>query len=464
MNATQFGPCCPQIERNLDRQDEECLYLNVFTPLSATQNDRLPVLFWIHGAGILDGCSSHSIPHLYNGTNMIAERQQAVIVTINYRLGVFGTLFLEELARENPGQWPTAGNYHLLDVQSALRWTKNNIAKFGGDASRVLLFGESTGGSIAVDLGASRGSTGLYHHVISQSGFAMVADTYVNRTAGDASGRRVLQLAGCQTVDCLRKSNVSNLLRAFNEEPTAGNVVIDGYFIADYPSIAIEKGTYLSNVGLTIGHNLPDMFPACATEPPMNSQAAVKYVQDNLGIANLSSERFNEILMNYRVSTCSSSGSCCQSATDLLLDFTLLCNARRLLNGLYTKNNRNLFWYRLECNPQCPTDRSPGVCRHTAEIAFVFGTASNYGSSADAKNCTWDQASRTFSRNIIEDWSRMAATGQPTLSWKPYSPSNSNYYHITPYERFSTRSWTGNCQLADEIERKTVALQFRNTA
>ena len=462
MNATEFGPCCPQVDDFVKLQDEECLYLNIFAPLNAKSTDRLPVLFWIHGAGGDTGCSSQSIPRLYNGTNMIAQGQKAIVVTINYRLGVLGTLFLEELAQENSKEWPTSGNYNLLDAQSALRWTQKNIGKFGGDPSRVLLFGESSGANMAIDLGACRGSAGLYHHVISQSSYGMISSLYLNRTESDATGRRLSKLAGCNTVECLRKSNVSNLIRAFNEEPTAGSTVVDNFFMPYYPSIAIEKGTYVNNVGLTIGHNLPDMFPTCATEPPMDSQAATKYVQDNIAMTSILNEKFDSVLTRYQVKSCASSQSCCQAATDLLLDFTFLCNARRLLNGLYARNNRNLYWYRLDCNPTCPTDRSPGVCRHTAEIAFVFGTMSNFASKAEA-NCSWTPESRTFSTNVIDHWMRIAATGKPPSSWNPFSPNNPNYYHITPYESFSSQSWAGDCRLADEIEQREVDLLFRNS-
>ena len=213
-----------------EQVDEQCLYLNIFRPSNATQNSRLPVLFWIHGGGGIFGCSSQSIPRLYNGTNMIAQGQQAIVVTINYRLGVLGGLYLDELARENPKDWPTAGNYFLLDLQSALRWVQKNIHRFGGDPSRVLLFGESAGGNLGIDLGGARGSAGLYHHVISQSGVPMLWNTYHNRTGANAVGRNIMQRAGCLTIDCLRKTNVSDLLTVYSDAEVSPDVVIDGYF------------------------------------------------------------------------------------------------------------------------------------------------------------------------------------------------------------------------------------------
>ena len=159
---------------------------------------------------------------------------------------------------------------------------------------------------------------------------------------------------------------------------------------------------------------------------------------------------------------CSSNGGCCQLASDLLLDFAMLCNARRLLNDLHARGNHNLYWYRFSCNPTCPTERMPGVCRHSADIAYVFGTVSNYASRT-TPNCTWNQESRTFSRNVIDHWINMAATGRPLASWKPYSPNDPNYFDIAPDRAFATRSWLGDCKLPDEINAKGVQLNFGGT-
>ena len=462
MKAIEFGPCCPQLGSGpTAHHDEQCLYLNIFTPLNATKNDRFPIMFWIHGGGNLFGCSSQSIPHLYNGTNIIAQGQQVIIVTMNYRLGVLGGLFLEELARENPQQWPTSGNYNLLDVQSALRWIQANIQKFGGDTSRVLIFGESAGGNLAVDLGACQGSDGLYHHIISQSSVALLWNTYVNRTEANEIGHRILKQVGCQAIECLRNISVSTLLEVYNEEPRVINTVIDRYFIPYYPSLAIEKGTYVKNVGVTIGHNLPDVFPICAIIPQMDSKLAINYTKNNLLDAGVPVERFDDVLNFYRVASCSSNGGCCQLVSDLLLDLSMLCNARRLLNDLYAKNNRNLYWYRFDCNPTCPYERMSGICRHTSEIAYVFGTVSNYASKTQP-NCTWDEESRKFSAEVIKHWVHMAATGRPLASWESYTKESPNYYHITPYEPFSTRLWMGDCQLTDKINQEQVELRFES--
>ncbi|CAF4424021.1 unnamed protein product, partial [Rotaria magnacalcarata] len=110
IEATSFGPCCPQIEANIyiTAQDEECLYLNIFTPLNRHKNSLLPVLVWIHGGGFETGCSSQSIPLIRDIFDM----------------------YLAELVEENI-EWPTAGNYNYLDMLSALRWINMNIRDYG---------------------------------------------------------------------------------------------------------------------------------------------------------------------------------------------------------------------------------------------------------------------------------------------------------------------------------------------
>ena len=148
--ATSFGPCCPQPSSDayIPKQDEQCLYLNIYKPIVPSNSFFLPVLVWIYGGGHKTRCSSQNIPLLYNGTNMIAASpvdQPVIVVTFYYRLGVLANMYLKELVDEDP-QWPTAGNYMYLDMLSALRWIKKNICDYGGDPNNVTLFGQSAGG------------------------------------------------------------------------------------------------------------------------------------------------------------------------------------------------------------------------------------------------------------------------------------------------------------------------------
>jgi para-nitrobenzyl esterase len=172
--ATAFGPSAPQpppmpgsfITQGELRTDEDCLFLNVYTPKA--DGNRRPVMVWIHGGAYTIGSGD-----MYDGTSL-ARRGDVVVVTLNYRLGVLGWLALDHL---DPGL-AGSGNNGIRDQIEALRWVRDNIGAFGGDAGNVTVFGESAGvGSIAALLGAPE-ADGLYHRAIIQSGPVAVAPPY----------------------------------------------------------------------------------------------------------------------------------------------------------------------------------------------------------------------------------------------------------------------------------------------
>ena len=150
--ATAFGPICPQIPGALEiilgadttNISEDCLHLNVFTPAAPSSQPQLPVLVWIHGGAYNNG--SNSVP-LYHGSSLASRG--VVVVAINYRLGSFGFLGVD--------------NFGILDMISALRWVQRNIASFNGDANNVTIIGESAGGSAVVSLMSSPEAKGLFH-------------------------------------------------------------------------------------------------------------------------------------------------------------------------------------------------------------------------------------------------------------------------------------------------------------
>ena len=141
------------------KQSEDCLQLNVHAPSHA---EKLPVMVWIHGGDHTDGSGTE--PH-YN-SDVLPERG-CVLVTINYRLGMFGFLAHPELAEESPDR--VSGNYGLLDQVAALEWVRDNIAGFGGDPDCVTIFGESAGGEAVLNLMTTPRARGLFHRAIAQS-------------------------------------------------------------------------------------------------------------------------------------------------------------------------------------------------------------------------------------------------------------------------------------------------------
>jgi para-nitrobenzyl esterase len=163
-NANVFAPACIQPWSGDSAPiSEDCLYLNVWTAAAAPK-ERRPVMVWIHGGGFKGGMSWEP---LSNGSKLAAEG--VVLVTIAYRLGAIGFLAHPELTREN-GR--SSGNYGLLDVVAALQWVQSNIARFGGDPTRVTIFGGSAGGIAVSLLAGAPAAKGLYARAIAQGGVA----------------------------------------------------------------------------------------------------------------------------------------------------------------------------------------------------------------------------------------------------------------------------------------------------
>ncbi|MBA2280505.1 MAG: carboxylesterase family protein, partial [Acidimicrobiia bacterium] len=174
-DALEPGAMAPQVAGGLEAmlgsakmaQGEDCLFLNVTTP--AADDAGRPVLVWIHGGGFVGGAGS--IPW-YSGVRY-AQRDDVVVVSINYRLGALGFTHLPGLGEGFAG----SGNAGILDQVAALRWTRDNIAAFGGDPGNVTVFGESAGGMSIGTLLATPEASGLFHRAIAQSGACQAVST-----------------------------------------------------------------------------------------------------------------------------------------------------------------------------------------------------------------------------------------------------------------------------------------------
>ncbi|MFD6136227.1 carboxylesterase/lipase family protein [Isoptericola sp. NPDC060257] len=234
--ATDYSPVCPQAPPSPNGQSEDCLYLNVTVPAGTTSDAKLPVIVWIHGGGFEIGEGAD-----YEAADLAA--QGAVVVTINYRLGLLGFLSHPALA-DRPGG--PSGNYGLMDQQAALRWVQRNIAAFGGDAGKVTVAGQSAGGlSVAMHL-ASPGAKGLFQRAVIQSGaFAPVQKPLKQaEKEGVASATAV----GCpdvgaeQVADCLRHVPAETLVANQPLSITPG--VVDGKVLPRSVGTAIATGHF----------------------------------------------------------------------------------------------------------------------------------------------------------------------------------------------------------------------------
>ncbi|HEY5349853.1 MAG TPA: carboxylesterase family protein, partial [Candidatus Lustribacter sp.] len=198
-DATAFGPECAQPAPPGTRTSEDCLTLNVWTPAATGAN--LPVMVWIYGGGFAVGGSKYPV---YDGTSL--ARHGVVVVTLNYRLNVFGFLAHPALTAESPEH--TSGNYGLLDQVAALRWVQANAAAFGGNPHNVTIFGESAGAASVSALMTMPRANGLYVRAI--MGSAPVFRPEIGLPAAESAG---LKLAAGANLAALRAMSAADLMK-----------------------------------------------------------------------------------------------------------------------------------------------------------------------------------------------------------------------------------------------------------
>ena len=259
-DATAFGPACPQANHPTLPQDEACLLANVWAHVAGP---RRPVLVWIHGGGYIEGSAREA---QYDAA-ALARSADAVVVSIDYRLGVLGFLALPQLAAPDGG----IGNFGIRDQIAALAWVQRNIAAFGGDPTRVMIVGESAGGAAVCTLAGAPGAQGLFAAAAIESGpcrlaLALTTPTGTFPAAEGYGAVAVAAPLGCTSGDiatCLRGKPVADILAlnlpfywdlgfpGFPLLPVVDGVVLDRRPLA---ALAAGRGT----VPLIVGSNRDD--------------------------------------------------------------------------------------------------------------------------------------------------------------------------------------------------------------
>ena len=252
--ATRFGPQCMQarvfadmVFRN-EGTSEDCLYLTVWTPKPAA-GERLPVLVYVYGGGFTAGDGSEP---RYDGENL--ARRGLVVVTMSYRLGIFGFFSHPELSAESPEH--ASGNYGLMDQVAALRWVKTNIAVFGGDPDRVTIAGESAGSFSVCALMASPMAKGLFAGAIGESGALFGATLRTAPlSATEQSGVTFAKAIGAPSLAQLRTLSAHELLAASGRAGLPRfNPNVDGSFLSEAPAAIYAAGKQ-AHVPLLAGWN-----------------------------------------------------------------------------------------------------------------------------------------------------------------------------------------------------------------
>jgi para-nitrobenzyl esterase len=254
-DATRFGAACPQFpfpegspyHHELPAVSEDCLFLNVWTP-SLDPARALPVMVWIHGGGFTRGAGS--VPS-YDGSVLAAEG--VVLVSINYRLNIFGYLAHPALSREQGG---ASGNYGLQDQVAALRWVRDNVADFGGDPGNVTIFGESAGATAVNQLLFVPSAAGLFHRAIGQSGGYLSPQPTLD--AAHATGEAVAARLGTSDPAVMRGLPTGQVMAAFQAAEASGDErirpAVDGRVIPAAPLGLLKSGRF-NRVPSLVGYN-----------------------------------------------------------------------------------------------------------------------------------------------------------------------------------------------------------------
>jgi para-nitrobenzyl esterase len=243
--ATAFAPHCPQTasEFGVASMSENCLYLNVYAPATDHEKGNLPVMVWFHGGVFVWGESND-----WNPAQLVHDG--VIVVTINYRLGALGFLAHPSLA----GRGGSSGNYGLMDQEAALRWVRDNITKFGGNAHKVTIFGESAGGLSVLSQLASPAAHGLFSDAIVESGAYTL--TPESRDAAEVDGQAFAKRAGCadQRAACLRSLPVATILKY---QDSGYRPDIDGLVLTRSLASAFATGRF-NHVPVIDGTNLDE--------------------------------------------------------------------------------------------------------------------------------------------------------------------------------------------------------------
>jgi para-nitrobenzyl esterase len=412
--AASFGDKCPQMEVDDAGNvtgvsgDEDCLTLNVWSPEGA---DGAPVLFFIHGGGNVQGSSlEQSVDgmYVYDGA-VLAAQEGAVVVTINYRLGHLGWLVHDDLAAEGGG---VSGNYGLRDQVFALEWVKRNIAAFGGNADRLLIFGESAGAVNVCNLVVTPLAAGLFSAAIMESGscHAITAENLATLTDD------ILVETGCaaqaEPIACLRAVDATELLMA---EPAIADLLgvgqvspgpsVDGSVLPQHPRAILASGAH-NHVPLIVGVNSEETGRAVGAVPTEQAfdTSLLGFAGGNQALANLAKAQYP--VAEYQ-------GSYRKALVALTSDAKFVCTARASVRAADAGQDEPVYRYYFTH----ALDNSPQLAAlgawHGLELPFVFGHVNVGG-------YTPSQAELALSLAIGGYWARFAdgdPNGMGAVSW-----------------------------------------------
>ena len=456
-DAGRVGPICVQGGGRDVEQSEDCLFLNVWAP--AETREPLPVLYWIHGGGYTGGSGSTAI---YDGARLAAEG--AVVVTINYRLNVFGFLAHPALSAESPHG--ASGNYGLLDMVAGLVWVRDNIASFGGDPDRVTIFGESAGGGAVMSVMVMPQSKGLFHRAIAQSNWIHGWDRPLqgdnaDLTPAEAQGTAVGAALGAGDLDggsalaAMRAAPASAVLEAVGAGAGSpflrtGHVWapnVDGWAIPDDP-LAMYAAGRQHPVPLVVGMNGNEGSLMTRGFSIGSVDAFAAHVE------SVYPELAGELLAHYDVTA-----ETVRAGLDHLIHDLYFAGPVRV-HARHQSAVGPVWMYHFTRVPPTPWGETLGA-HHAAELVYVFGTLTTADEPGErplglSPLGDFTEVDTGLSETMRAYWIRFAATGDPNglglPAWPAYDPASDRYLELGAAVSVGDGLHVGGAELWDRFQ------------
>ena len=412
--ANSYSAACAQTAVWVTHpKSEDCLYLNIWAPEKAA---KLPVIVWIHGGGYYGGTAAQGG---FAGANLAAHG--AIVVTLNYRLGIFGFFAHPELSAESPDH--TSGNQGLLDQIAALRWVQDNIAAFGGDPDRVAIAGESAGGTSVSAMVVSPLAKGLFQRAIAESGYTAVPlvagdQTHLDRQGAEARGLAFARGLGATDLARLRALSVE----ALHKPAWSPQAIVDGHVLRE--DLATTYRNHRQNdVPLLVGWNAEegkDLAPEILETGDFTAARHRELVATLLG--HTPSEA---LMARYPGATDAQAKASIDQLTNDWWGWGSLYWA-----SLQAKHGRArsyaYFFAHHPAEPSTPCGYGCGA-GHGAEIPYVFD-------NLDRDGRRWTTADRELTARLARTWVNFAGTGSPEgkglPAWPAYDGTNASVMRI----------------------------------
>jgi para-nitrobenzyl esterase len=401
---TRFPPNAATDTANFTGMSEDCLTLNIWTPAKAA-GENLPVMVWLYGGAYNEGGGNAPFSE---GDNLAAKG--VILVTLNYRVGALGFMSHPELTAENGG---ASGNQALSDAIQAFRWLKANVASFGGDPSRITLFGESAGAAMNAGLVGAAGARGTFERAIAQSGAWMGLGIGLMPTR-EAMEQRTLDAAqkefGTASIAALRALPASDIHAKLRGQ----GMIVDGKIITEDLSKTFAEGRQ-NKVDVISGSNSDEGSFTRGFGPPTTLESW------NGGAAQRWGDHVARGQAAYPATTDAEAAAVASKPFSDALAWHM-----RLFADKQAWIGENSWHYFFTHEPPYDEGRADLGAGHTAEIPYAFDNLAaprTYPAGSSVTLMAGNPREEAFADQVSQYWVNFARTGNPNGPGLPYWPT-----------------------------------------